>query len=242
MQFNGDGTRLLTVIDARARVWDTTAGKAVPSPLDDVGEVADASFSRDGARLLAVLASRGVRVWNADGSELNARDPALSQERARQAVFAPSGSVIATLAFGRRVRLWDVTSGTQRGVTMAHERPVFAWAFSPDGSRLLTASEDQTTRLWDADTGEPVALPMRHHAPVGTAAFSSDGTSIVTSSADQTVQVWDVRRALRAATPVPHPDRVLTIGFSPDGTALLTTAKDGVARVWDAATGSLLPN
>jgi WD40 repeat protein len=239
VQFNGDGTRLLTVIDARARIWDTTTGKAVASPLDDVGDVADASFSRDGARLLAVLASRGVRVWNGDGSEVKSRDPALAQERARQAVFAPSGSVIATLAFGRRVRLWDVASGTQRGVTMAHERPVFAWAFSPDGSRLLTASEDQTTRLWDADTGEPVALPMRHHAPVGTAAFSSDGTLIVTASADQIVQVWDVRRALRAATPVPHPDRVLTIGFSPDGTALLTTAKDGVARVWDAATGSL---
>ena len=137
------------------------------------------------------------------------------------------------------MRLWDVASGALRGVAMAHERPVFAWAFSPDGSRLLTASEDQAARLWDADTGEPVALPMRHHAPISTAAFSADGTLIVTSSADQVVQVWDVRRALRAATPVPHPDSVLTVSFSPDGTGLLTTAADGVARVWDAATGSL---
>ena len=216
MQFNSDGTRLLTVIGARARVWDTSTGKPVASPLDRVEDVADASFSPDGARLLAVLASRGVRVWDAgDGSELTPSGAPLGQERARQAVFAPAGSVIATLAFGRRVRLWDVASGIPRGIAMPHERPVFAWAFSPDGSRLLTASEDQTTRLWDAETGEPVALPMRHHAPVGTAAFSPDGTLIVTSSADEVVQVWDVRRALRAATPVPHPDRVLTVASVP---------------------------
>ena len=50
MQFNRDGTRLLTLIDARARVWDTSSGKAVASPLDAVGDVADASFSPDGAR------------------------------------------------------------------------------------------------------------------------------------------------------------------------------------------------
>ena len=238
IQFNRDGTRLLTLIDARAQVWDTSTGKAVDSPLDRLGDVADASFSRDGARLLAVMAARGVRVWDvADGSELNPGGR-LANERARQAKFAPSGRVIAT-QFGRQMRLWDVASGAQRGATMTHEHPVFAWAFSPGGSRLLTASEDQATRLWDTETGEQVVLPMRHHAPVGTAAFSSDGTLIVTSSADEIVQVWDVRRALRAATPMPHPDRVFTVGFSPDGSALLTTAQDGVARVWDAATGSL---
>jgi WD40 repeat protein len=239
VQFNSDGTRLLTLIDARAQIWDTATGTAVGSPLDRVGDVADASFSPDGARLLAVLASRGVRVWDvAEGTEVKA-DGQLASERARQAIFAPSGRGLATLAFGRRIRLWDVASGAQRGVAIAHERPVFAWAFSSDGSRLLTVSEDQSARLWDAETGEPVAQPMQHHAPITTAAFSADGTLIVTSSADQVVQVWDVRRALRAATPVPHPDGVFTVGFSPDATALLTTAADGVARVWDAATGSL---
>jgi WD40 repeat protein len=240
VQFNRDGTRLLTLIDARARVWDTSTGAPVASALDRVGDVADASFSPDGIRMLAVLPGGGVRVWDAaGGTELTPGGAPLATERARQAVFAPSGRMVATLAFGRRVRLWDVASGAQRGVAMPHERPVFAWAFSPDGSRLLTASEDQTTRLWDAETGEPVALPMRHHAPIGTAAFSRDGTLIVTSSADETVQVWDVRRALRAATPVPHPDRVFGVSFSPDGTALLTTAEDGVARIWDVRTGSL---
>jgi WD40 repeat protein len=240
VQFDSSGTRLLTVIDAEARVWDARTGRHVASALDRLGDVADASFSPDGSRLLAVMASGGVRVWGvADGAQTSPEDAPLTHETATRAVFAPSGGVIATVSPGGLVRLWDASSGALRGAPMPHQRPVFACAFSPDGTRLLTVSEDQAARLWDADTGDPLGSPLRHHAPIGTAAFSPDGTRIVTSSDDELVQVWDARRAVLVATPVPHPDRVFTVGFSPDGTTLLTTAQDGVARVWDAASGSM---
>ena len=184
VQFNADGTRLLTVFEAEARVGTRPMGSRYPQRSTAMANVQDAAFSLDGRHVLAVIRTGGVRVWNmADAAEFSPEDAPLSHETATRAVFAPSGTVIATVSAGGLVRLWDVATGTALGVPMPHLRPVFACAFSPDGSRLLTVSEDQAARLWDADTGDPLGSPMRHHAPIGTAAFSPDGTRIVTAGA-----------------------------------------------------------
>ena len=52
VQFNADGTRLLTVFEAEARVWDTSNGHADPTALDGQENVLDAAFSLDGRRCL----------------------------------------------------------------------------------------------------------------------------------------------------------------------------------------------
>ena len=49
--------------------------------------------------------------------------------------FSPDGGRLATASFGRRVDVWDTTTGEQLH-TLWHSGLVLGVAFSPDGRRL----------------------------------------------------------------------------------------------------------
>ncbi|WP_169800327.1 WD40 repeat domain-containing protein [Streptomyces torulosus] len=67
--------------------------------------------------------------------------------------FSPDGTLLATTADDRTVRLWQVADRTERAVLTGHTNWVESCAFSPDGTLLATTGRDQTIRLWHVATG-----------------------------------------------------------------------------------------
>ena len=76
--------------------------------------------------------------------------------------FSPDGETLASgsgdLAndANNTVRLWDVSTGTEKQVLTGHTDAVRSVAFSPDGQTLASGSGDNTVRLWDVSTGTEI--------------------------------------------------------------------------------------
>src|SRR5437867_8390388 len=125
LAFSRDGRRLAAAsVNGTVRVWNLEANVPMEKRLPQA-EAVWVEFSRD-QRRLAVAATggeRGVRVWDARSGE--ALTPLLlSGERVNQAVFSPSGTLLATRSEDGPVRVLDMESGKEVFPAPQHQKPV----------------------------------------------------------------------------------------------------------------------
>lgn len=204
------------------QVWTVDGGREVHQfhtwPL---GQVCVA-FSPLGDMLAAGCAAwwgspAQVRRWNlADGRELSAFRG--HQGRITALAYSPDGLTLATGSKDRTIRLWDATSGRERGgfaarmadllrligignqeeelrAAVVNETEIRSLAFSPDGTMIAAATGWRAT-LWSVVEGKLLANLKDHSAFVDTVAFSPDGRTLATASRDGTVKFWDVSLAV----------------------------------------------
>ena len=73
-------------------------------------------------------------------------------------VFSPDGETLASGSNDETIRLWDVTTGEQKGTITGYASEVSSVAFSPDGEILASGEHNGAVHLWDGVTG-------RHSGP-----------------------------------------------------------------------------
>jgi len=194
----------------------------------------EASFSRDGARVLTVASDGGAAIWDARTGRQLAR---MRHGRTIwRGFFSPDGERVVTASDDRTARIWD-SRGKELNRLVHGDRVEYA-EFSPDGRLVVTASIDRTARIWDASSGREL-LRLPHEAGVWSARFSPDGARVVTASADKTARVFDARTG-RELLKLVHGGAVSDARFSPDAKLIATASRDQSARIWDARTGGLL--
>jgi WD40 repeat protein len=165
----------------------------------------------------------------------------------RSVAFAPDGKTLASGGgwphLPGEIKLWDLTTRTERVALTDRHGVVYSLAFAPDGQALATAGLGASVRFWDAATGGEragVQSPLPSDSAVQIA-FSPDGRMLALGG-------WHHDVTLRhLATGA---ERVLGKGggpvtFDPDGRRLAGTHWDApsgcgfvaVVRVWDVTTG-----
>ncbi|KAJ3544067.1 hypothetical protein NM208_g3243 [Fusarium decemcellulare] len=92
-------------------------------------------------------------------------------------VFSGNGKLVATAA-GDTKRLWDATTGGERGLFKGHSRRIIALRFVSNGAMLATASLDQTVRVWETTTGRELRVWELSTYDIESTAFSSDGKTV----------------------------------------------------------------
>ncbi|WP_089100446.1 nSTAND1 domain-containing NTPase [Streptomyces hyaluromycini] len=160
--------------------------------------------------------------------------------------FSPDGKILATAAYDRTVRLWDVSDPTRPKALgkplLGHTSWVSSAVFSPDGKTLASAGDDGTVRLWDvSDPKHPASLGSPLAGRDGTiylVAFSPDGRTLAAADEDHTVRLWDVHDPRHPASLGPltgHTEAVRSIAFSPDGRTLAAGSDDNSILLYDVS-------
>jgi WD40 repeat protein len=196
-------------------------------------------------------------VW--DVTDLS-RPRRLSQfEGGQPMVLSPDGRTVATVTFGRRTALWDVTNPRHPAkiatLPSADGNTLWGLAFSPDGRILATGYYDGIV-LWDVTNparprllrslGAPLTSPAE--AAVGSGgetaldpqdiAFSPGGGILATVTGTDQVTLWNVTdpaHAYRMATLGGAGAFVPAFAFSPGGNLLAAVTDHGTVLVYSLA-------
>jgi WD40 repeat protein len=145
-----------------------------------------------------------------------------------------------------RVRLWDLTTGQERGQFDARPDVIWNVAFTPDSKTMAAARMGGMFSVWEVATGQ-LRRDLRGDyddtRPDGSSnlAFSADGTYLASIGGGNTVRVWDVAAGRDVLDKYEtHRSTVAAAAFSPDGRILASASADHTIRFWDPATGKQL--
>jgi WD40 repeat protein len=211
----------------------------------------DVKLSADGTLLAAAYGSHVMLINAADLRAIRVLTDHV--DSMRTLAFSPDGRLLATGDgrgdSGRRVRLWEVSSGRMVAELTGDTGPVSTLVFSRDSHLLATGDgrgdSGGRVRLWEVSSGRMVAELTGHTGPVNTLAFSPDGRLLATGDGDSRsagwVRLWDPASGRMVAEFTGHTGPVTTLAFSPDGRSLafgdLGWNSDGRVWLWEPSAG-----
>jgi WD40 repeat protein len=249
-----------------ARTWDARTGEPELGLQPGENQVASATFSPDGQRVLvAEDASVKKATFDSTTGFMVQMEQVGGQSTAARIYDAGTGKELVTLkghqgliavaAFSpdsRRVltgtrtapgvfRMWDAETGKELA---RWEVDTFSCAlFHPDGRRLLTLGQLEG-QVRDVATGRVVITFRRssrtggcEQAEAGAASLSPDGGRVVAATGDAGVGIWDTAAGKQLALLRGHRRTITSARFSHDGRLVVTASEDETARIWDAETG-----
>jgi WD40 repeat protein len=193
--------------------------------------VLDASYSRDGRRILAVSRNGPARIYDArSGRLLHAFGAKL---RLHAASISPNGRLVVTAGMGFRAVLWNASTGTIVH-QLRHGAGVRTAFFSDDGTLVVTAGGN-LVRIWRVANG---SLVQTFHIPrrVRAATLREDNRFLVVVASDRFARVYNVPTG-RKLYSLDHGAGVtdaLFVRFS----KLVTSGLDGEAILWSMADGT----
>jgi WD40 repeat protein len=264
--FSSDGTKLVTVSQSTACVWDTCGN--LLSRLKHEDRVVFCHFNADGTRL-ATASGHTAQIWDwRSGRKLGSLSH--SKGSVHTIRFNRDDGRVVTACSDGTARIWDVNDGVELH-WLQHKDAVNDAVFSNDGTLAMTSSDDNTARLWNATMGAEICRFV-HRSCVSCALFSPGDQLLLTRSFFDAERVrarfdpesggrilgwwaetYRVRKEDDIASPdersvaiwnttgnevrrLVHEESVTTAAYGPDGRRILT-ASDCTARLWDAKTG-----
>ncbi len=191
LAFFPDGRRLATLCaDGGVHIWDVPNRREIanwPIPRPERYSYDDLAVSPDGEHI--AVSSRGV-LQLLHATTGNSLQIAADQGSITTLRFSPDGKLLISAGWDKRLRVYEVGTGSEITNIVAHHSWICSAAFTSNGSRLVTAGGDQALSIWDTRDWSRVAVLKGHLDELGAVAASPDGKSIVSGGKEGAVKLW----------------------------------------------------
>ena len=255
ISYSPDGTKLVTIADNKALVWNIGIEGA-----NDAQQIASLEHSSDSNEYpllitgmnyspngltLTTVDNRGtVKIWDTQTWREYLTFTIFKRDefpKEFQAVYSPDGQHIAvTGGQSSEATIWDVNTGKQLLALKNNDDCINFLAYSPDGHSIVTAC--RMIQVWEAETGRPtikIANGDRTYG-VNRIIYSPDGHKIISINDLNAPTIWDADTWKdRFTVKVGNENFTYTI-FSPDGHNIVTATGQGRTTIRNAATGEMV--
>lgn len=215
----------------------------------------------DGDRIASGGGDGVVRIWDANTAHtlLTYRGHKWLDKRVNwlpkiyTLAWSPEGLRVASAGDGKKVYVWDATTGQTITEYSGHSAwllpNVFALAWSPKGNYIASACSagtfDKTVHIWNAKSGE---TKLRYNSSYGAVpdfsvssiAWSPDGQRIASACGSKTIRLWDATYGKTISTFKTSSAYIYIIAWSPDGQRLALANGNATAEILDASNGRIL--
>ncbi|MBI3415424.1 MAG: protein kinase [Verrucomicrobia bacterium] len=156
--------------------------------------------------------------------------------------FSPDGDVLATRSRDNQLKVWDLTTRTER-FTITNITTL--GGFTSDGQKFVCGTGDGSIRLCDARTGQPLHSLEKAGELV---AILADDKTVATTSEEFVVKLWDITSGRetfvqpgKGGIDLHGPEFGAGAVITPDGKKLAISNKvtNGIT-LWDLATREVL--
>lgn len=151
-----------------------------------------------------------------------------------QARLSPDGTLVATLAGDRVIRLYRTADGMVDSDPILSETGFTAFEFSPSGEMIATAATDHSVQLWRVSDRSPASDPIVLDEPIRSIGFSADGRRWFAAAGSTAVTLETTVR--HESVTIQHDGQIVVTKLSRDGTRLMTVGA-GKIRIWSTASG-----
>jgi WD40 repeat protein len=248
MRFFPGSEELLLVGRHDAGVWEAT-GRAVKHPFtpQSGGEPRRSlgAISPDG-RWMAISTRNRIEIW--DRRTWKRTIDGHAADCISELAVSPGGTVVATLALGNIIQIWEIPSGRSLARYQVHPLRIHNLAFTPDGKRLVFIEENEkdvdrskvpkserppVLRVRDVFTGD-VDREFKLRADVDRGFAVSPVEPLAAVCARKSVLLVDLTTGRLRSELQGAGDGEMA--FSPDGGTLICDTS-GRSEVWDVDSG-----
>lgn len=142
----------------------------------------------------------------------------------------------ATVSADHKLRIINLSTGTEERAIDLGDRAVDVFALAPNGQSVAIGDHAGRVTIWDAGTGQPRCEVHLSHYP-GVGVFSHDGGRFATAAQGDPMQIISTATGQPIVTLGAAAGGTNVLAFSRDDKRVATGDGDGVIRVYDAASG-----
>jgi RNA polymerase sigma factor (sigma-70 family) len=235
-----DERTLVTVgLDDTIILWDLATGKELRRFGDEIYDPVGLAVAPDGKKLAVATGATSIRMFDlTSGKDLFATT-ATHNLAIQEAVFTPDGKTVAT-AGGKRILLWDASTGAPRGQLEGQEGYLTAIKLLPGGRTLLSSAADGSLRIWDVGTARELRrleIDAKQTGFIRILALSRDGKKLALGGAGNSVSVLETDSGKELGRLSGHDKMVYGAAFASDARTLVTWDSKHRVRQWDLSTG-----
>lgn len=220
--------------DKTLKIWDSATGKERLNLVGHTDWVRCCAVAPQGDLIVSGSEDGTLAIWDVATGK---RRRTVSSGQITSCALGPQGDfIVAASLADKRLRVWEVATGTIRHILSGHADQVECCAVSPQGNLIVSASKDKTLKIWEVATGKERLIPSGHAAGVESCAVGPQGDFIVSASIDKTLGVWETATPTMRHVLSGHVDRVNCCAVSPQGDFIVSASSDKTLKLWDVAT------
>lgn len=151
-------------------------------------------------------------------------------------VFSNDARTLISAGHDKKIRIWDLHTGTATHTLLGHAATVHAVVVSPVGQRLVSLAAEPDILVWeceaDGDFKRMTRLKGHEHA-VMSGAFSPDGSQFASVGIDRKLILWDLSRK-KATWQYQDSQPIRCVKFLPNGRQMVIGTNEGYLRLLEA--------